>query len=98
MSTETQSTTHWPDSLQHPLLRAAFLSGEAGLSAWETWKSQVNMDDYPDAGSFQLLPQLPRNLQNQEVDDPLLLKFKGVARQSWFKNQQTFSTLAPHLQ
>ena len=98
MSTAIQSPTYWPDSLQLPLLRAAFLSGAAGLAAWETWKSQVNMDDYPDPGSFQLLPQLYRNLQHQGLDDPLILKLKGIARQSWFRNQRNFSLLAPHLQ
>jgi hypothetical protein len=89
---------YWPDSLKQPLLRAAFLSGAAGRSAWDTWKSQVNFDDYADPGSFRLLPQLYRNLQNQGVDEPLMLRLKGVARQSWLRNKRAFSHVAPYLQ
>lgn len=66
-----QETEYWPEPLQKPLLQAAFLSGEAGLRAWAVWKSQVNMDDHPDLGSFRLLPQLYRNLQCQGISDPL---------------------------
>jgi hypothetical protein len=51
------------------------------------------MDDHPDLGSFRLLPQLYRNLSRQGVDDPLLLRFKGVARKEWYKNQRFFSSV-----
>jgi len=88
----------WPESLQKPLLRAAFLPNEAGLQAWELWKSQVNMDDHPDPGSFRLLPPLYRNLQRLNVDDPLLMKLKGIVRQRWYKNQQFFRSTVPTLQ
>jgi hypothetical protein len=88
----------WPAALQIPLLQAAFLSGEAGIQAWEVWKSQVNMDHQPDLGSFRLLPQLYRNLQRLNVDDPLLMKLKGIVRQRWYKNQRFFKSIMGPLQ
>ena len=93
-----QETEYWPESLQKPLLRAAFLSGEAGLRAWAVWKSQVNMDDHPDPGSFRLLPQLYRNLQSQGISDPLMMKLKGIARKAWYNNQRYFRSILSPLQ
>jgi Uncharacterised nucleotidyltransferase len=88
----------WPSSLQLPLLRAAFLSNEAGIQAWKQWKSHVDMRDHPDLGSFRLLPQLYHNLQAVGVTDPAMMKFKGVARQNWYSNQRCLRTAAPTLQ
>jgi hypothetical protein len=90
--------TYWPESLQRPLLRAAFLPGAAGVAAWEMWRSQVRMEDHADPGSFRLLPRVCRNMRQHGIDDPLLAKLTGIARQSWFKQQSAFRTLAPHLQ
>ncbi len=89
--------TYWPAALHRPLLRAAFLSGDAAVSAWEVWKSDVDLDHHPDPGSFRLLPQVCRNLRRGGVEDPLLAKLTGIARQSWFKNQKTFQALVPHV-
>lgn len=52
------------------------------------------MDDHPDPGSFRLLPQLYRNLSNQGITDPLMMRLKGVGRQGWVKNQQFFNSAA----
>ena len=87
----------WPESLKKSLLRAAFLSGDEALRAWEAWRVQINMDDQPDPGSFRLLAQLYRNLQKHGIEDPLMMKFKGVTRQTWYKNQRFFRSVAPLL-
>ena len=89
------AATFWPESLQRPLLRAAFLSGAAARSAWEAWRAEVDMEQYPDPGSFRLLSQVCRNVRALGVTDPILEKLQGIARQSWVKNQRAFAALAP---
>ena len=82
----------WPTWQQELLLRAAFLPGEEAIQAWEKWKSVVDVDDL-DHGSSQLLPQLYRNLQNQGVSHPLMMKFKGYYRYTWSKNLLFFQNV-----
>ena len=84
---------YWPTWQQELLLRAAFLPGEEAIKAWEEWKSIVDVDEL-DHGSYQLLPQLYRNLQNQGVSDPLMMKFKGYYRYTWSKNLLLFQNVA----
>ena len=50
-----------------------------------------------DSGSHRLLPLLYRNLTEQGVDDPVLAKYKGVYRQTWYKNQLLFHRAAAFL-
>ncbi|MCB0209230.1 MAG: nucleotidyltransferase family protein [Anaerolineae bacterium] len=88
----------WPSSSQKALLRATFLSGDEGIKAFETWKSQIDMADHADLGSFRLLPFLFHHLKTQGIDDPLLMKLKGIARRNWYKNQAFFRRWAPLLQ
>lgn len=76
---------------QDLVFRAAFLPGNRGLAAWQAWRAWVDLDDILDPGSFRLLPQLYRNLQKLGVDDPLVLRLKGVARLHWSKNQIIFN-------
>jgi len=83
----------WPTWQQELLLRAAFLPGEEAIQAWEEWKSVVDIDDL-DHGSYQLLPQLYRNLQNQGISHPLMMKFKGYYRYTWSKNLLLFQNVA----
>jgi hypothetical protein len=84
---------YWPESSQIPLLKATFLSGTLGLEAWTLWKSQINLDDYPDPGSSKLLPQLYRTLKDQGVDDPLMMRLKGIGRKAWYENQRFFESV-----
>jgi hypothetical protein len=79
----------WPTWQQELLLRAAFLPGQEAIQAWGKWKSVVDVDDL-DRGSSQLLPQLYRNLQNQGISHPLMMKFKGYYRYTWSKNLLLF--------
>ena len=79
----------WPTGEQELLLRAALLQGKSSLEAWERWKSSVDIE-HLDIGSHRLLPHLYRNLQTQGVKDPLMGRFKGVYRRTWYDNQLLF--------
>jgi hypothetical protein len=81
---------------QELLLRAALLAGRDAVDAWSEWKSCVDIDDvdHLDRGSYRLLPLLYRNLNNLRVEDPLMMKLKGVYRLTWYKNQMLFHTIA----
>ena len=79
----------WPESSHKPLLQATILSGPKALAAWEEWKAQVNWDDDPDSGSYRLLSHLFNNLNELQVDDPLMMKLRGIARKNWVNNQRT---------
>ena len=88
----------WPVSSQKELLRATFLDGREGSDAFENWKSQIDMADHPDFGSFRLLPFLFHQLIAQGIDDPVMMKLKGIARQNWYKNRRFFYNVEPTLQ
>ena len=79
----------WPTWQQELLLRAALLQGDNSIAAWERWKSTVDVE-HLDIGSHRLLPHLYRNLQTQGVTDPLMGRFKGVYRRTWYDNQLLF--------
>ena len=83
--------------LQDLLLQAAFLQNEKGLQAWQAWKVMVDLDDPLHPGTFRLLPLIYRNLHRQEIDDPLLMKIKGVTHKNWTRNQLALQTLAQPL-
>lgn len=83
----------WPAKQHEQLLRAALLEGEDSVKAWEIWESSVDID-HLDSGSVQILPQLYRNLQRQGIEHPLMMKFKGVYRNTWYKNQILFYQIA----
>ncbi len=68
------------------LLRAALVSGDAGLAAWHGWRRAADLDEI-DRGSARLLPLLWFNLLANEVDDPWMPRFKGIYRHTWFGNQ-----------
>jgi hypothetical protein len=87
----------WPTSDQEWLLRAALLRGDLALSAWREWRARLDFNTL-DYGSRQLLPILYKNLHALGVDDPLLARFKGVYRHTWFVNQRLFRELAALLE
>lgn len=86
----------WPTHQQESLIRAALLSGDEALYAWQTWKAATDIDNL-DLGSQQLLPLLYRNLRTHEVDDPSLGRLKGLHRRTWYDNQRLFAALMPLL-
>lgn len=93
MDTKSAGGSCWPIREQELLLRASLLQGKEATDAWHEWKSIVDIDRL-DQGSFRLLPQLYRNLRNQGINDPLVNRFRGVYRQTWYKNQVLFHNIA----
>jgi len=83
----------WPTLHQELLLQATLKQGKESIDAWKKWQSNVDVDKL-DVGSYRLLPLLYRNLQAQGIKHPLMGRFKGVYRQTWYKNQILFHKMA----
>jgi hypothetical protein len=83
----------WPTPEQELLLKAALLQGSKAVEAWERWTVGGGMD-FPDAGSFRLLPQVFRNLQAQGVQHRHMKTLKGIYRRVWYQNQVRFHSMA----
>jgi hypothetical protein len=87
-------TQYWaPTHQQELLLRAALLKGQGAIEAWKEWKSSVDIEAL-DSASHRMLPLLYRNLQTHGIEDPSMAKYKGVYRQTWYKNQMLFHGIA----
>ncbi len=78
----------WPSLLQEKLLQAALCDGETARSAWQSWRSTVEIEHLEHV-SHRLLPLLAHSLARQGVtlneDDKAF--FVRAARETWFKNQ-----------
>jgi len=74
-------------------LKAALLTGEEAIEAWEMWRAYNDIDSL-DYGSHRLLPLLYRNLLSHGVSDPDMSRLKGVYRRTWYENQMLFHTIA----
>ena len=84
-----------PSHQQELLLRAALFSGDAALKAWRKWRGLVDPDlHHLDMGSFRLIPLLNRNLKLLGVQDPIMDRFKGIFRRTWYQNQTLFHSCA----
>jgi hypothetical protein len=70
------------------LLFAVLGDSDVATRAWREWQQIRALDDV-DFGSQRLLPLLFRNLVKHGVDDPSLVRLKGVCRHTWSKNQVT---------
>ena len=87
-------TERWtPTHQQELLLRAALLKGPGAIEAWNEWKSGVDVEEL-DPASHRMLPLLYRNLQVHGIKDPSMAKYKGVYRQTWYKNQILLHAIA----
>jgi hypothetical protein len=82
-----------PSPQQELLLRAALLRGKDAIEAWKEWKSVVDIEQV-DHASHRMLPLLYRNLQTHGIKDASMGKYKGVYRQTWYKNQMLFHAIA----
>lgn len=82
----------WITKQQRLLLRAALLSGQDAIHAWENWIANVDIDRI-DTGSYRLLPLLYHNLHIHQIDHPLMQKLRGTHRAAWYKNQMLFKRL-----
>jgi Uncharacterised nucleotidyltransferase len=76
----------WPTRSQELILRAALMKGNEAINAWKEWRQTTNIDVL-DFGSHRMIPQLYRNLMDQDVQDPLMERFKGVYRYYLYKNE-----------
>jgi hypothetical protein len=83
----------WPTPEQQWMLRAALLPGQAGLEAWEKWKSLADID-HLDHGSFRMIPLLYRNLKRSGGESEMLGRFKGIYRRAWYENQMALYGLS----
>jgi len=67
------------------MLRASLLSGDAAREAFKAWRSSLDWTNI--SRSWQrLIPLLERNLMKEGIDDPLLLRFRGLRRYFWLRN------------
>lgn len=82
----------WPESSHKPLLRATFLSGPEVFTAWDEWKRLVNVDDNPDSGSYRLLPHLFNNLRKHHIEDPFMMRLRGIVRKNWAHNNRSLAS------
>ncbi|MHC5937846.1 nucleotidyltransferase family protein [Nostoc sp.] len=88
-----------PTPAQELLLQASLLKEKAALTAWEQWRSSVDIEVL-DAESYVLLPQLYQNLLAHGVEDPHMARLKGIYRRNWCANQlqiKALTTLLSHL-
>ncbi len=76
----------WPTASQELLLKASLLTGARALAAWQSWKASVDIEQL-DPGSYRMVPLLYRNLHDLGVRDPLMQRFKGIYRKTWYQNQ-----------
>ncbi len=85
-----------PSAQDTLLLKAALLKGQAALAAFAEWRKTLDLDAL-DFGSQRVLPLLSRNLRSLGVDDPIIARFKGVGRFSWYQNQVLVAAISPLL-
>ena len=81
-----------PTQEQELLLKAALLIGKDAISAWQKWKTAVDIN-FLDHASINLLPLLYYNLTEQGIKDPFINRYKGTFRKTWYKNQLLMSDL-----
>ncbi|MHC5833634.1 MAG: nucleotidyltransferase family protein, partial [Nostoc sp.] len=81
-----------PTPAQELLLQASLLKEKAALTAWEQWRSSVDIEVL-DAESYVLLPQLYQNLLAHGVEDPHMARLKGIYRRNWCANQLQIKAL-----
>lgn len=86
-----------PPGQEELLLKAALMDLPESRIAWETWirSTDVSQINY---GSQCLLPLVTSNLREKGVSHPALTKFKGIYRQTWYRNQMHMTELASVVQ
>ncbi|MEA5619900.1 nucleotidyltransferase family protein [Cronbergia sp. UHCC 0137] len=74
------------------LLKAAVLTGEIVLTAWQNWRDLVDIETL-DSNSYSLLPQLYQNLLAHGINDGEMARLKGIYRRCWYANQLQLKSL-----
>jgi O-antigen/teichoic acid export membrane protein len=80
-----------PTSLQRQLLVVALGDPDSAAEAWKSLPGTFRVDDL-EAGSFELMPLVYRNLAQAVPDDPLLPRLKGMSRRAWVRNNVLLGT------
>ncbi|MBI2432304.1 MAG: nucleotidyltransferase family protein [Candidatus Hydrogenedentes bacterium] len=81
----------WPTPEQELVLRAALLTGEEAVQAWQEWAANFEFDRISN-GVRRLLPLAHHHLRGLGVEHPLLRKIGGIRRFTWCENQVIFHT------
>lgn len=85
----------WPAPDQQLLLDAALLDGDAAREAFRTWRADVQLEEEFSWTVLRLLPLVHENLVRAGERDPLMGRFKGLARRSWYETRQLFHRVRP---
>ncbi|MGB6421651.1 MAG: nucleotidyltransferase family protein [Anaerolineales bacterium] len=93
----TKTHTTWPTKTQELLIRAAILSGNEAIDAWQEWTSIVAINEIDDNSRI-LLPLLYKNLRNHNINDPSIGIYKREYRTTWFKTNLLYKNAALPLQ
>ena len=83
-----------PPPDQELLLKSCLFNDDLLKKAFYAWKNLVNFETDIYHHSFRQLPLLYFNLSKNGIDDPLMLRLKGIYRKSWSKNQLLFHKAA----
>lgn len=81
----------FPAPCHELLLKAALLDGDTAVHAFREWKLQVDFEGHMETSVYRTLPLLYLNLLNQQVEDDLMPKLKGIYRKSWMTNHMLFA-------
>lgn len=95
-NTEKYQGGFWPSEDDALLLKAILLPREEAIKAWEKWLKIVNIDTL-EAGTNRMFPLLYVKLKEYDIKHPLMDRFKGIYRQTWYKNQMIFHNVEPLL-
>lgn len=93
MKDKNQRAACLPTRQEEFLLKAALMEPPASILAWEKWIGSTDIDQI-DYGSQCMLPLVTNNLRSQGFSHPALTKFKGIYRQTWYRNQMHMTELA----
>ena len=85
----------WPTPEQAMLFDAALGPDDAVEARFKAWRAAADLDAQFDWGTFRLLPLVYDRLRAMNVEDPLMLRMKGVYRMAWVETQALFAEVAP---
>jgi hypothetical protein len=87
-----------PNSTESLLLRAATGDGRCACSAWAQWRRAGGRLDGLDSSVSRLLPMVYRTLEANQINDPDILRLRGVYRHAWVRNQRVLDRLGDALE
>lgn len=85
----------WPTGAQQQLLDAALLGGDASRAAFRRWRASVNIAEEFGWTILRLVPLVHQTLARAGESDPLMGRFKGVSRLTWYETQRLLHRVRP---